>query len=225
MLQLKETALSRIAKQYEESENFKLYLLALLDYAVQIEQVISSVELQLDIDIAEGINLDTIGEIVGISRIIPESVAFKFFGFDDSIPDGGIFGENGRRDIGARFRNEKELATGSSVLEDIEYRYLIRAKIVKNHSKGVGEDLIKGLRYIYQTDTVAVQDNYDMTFGIAIGKALTFAEKALLNVDILPRPAGVLLNQKLTFNPDNYFGFENMAGASGFDVGIFAEEF
>lgn len=217
--------LNRIATQYTESPKFKAYLTALLGYATVLETVLDVISQQTSIDVAEGVNLDVIGDIVGISRIIPFSIPLQFFGFTDSDPVGMPYGEEGHIEIGSRFREENELATDSSVLNDIEYRSLIKAKIIKNHSHGTGEDLIAGLRFIFNTDLIIIDDNMNMTIDIAIGRNLTFLEKVLFDLDILPRPAGVRINQKETFVLNGYFGFEDQAGAQTFGIGILAEEF
>jgi len=224
--------LSRRATQYYESTKFIAFLRAILAYNDTLEKTLDDVSKITDIDTATGVNLDVIGYIVGISRIIPSSLALSFFGFSDSVPVGIVFGEDGDLSKGARFREEGESSTASTVLNDIEYRQLIRAKIIKNHSKGTGEDLIAGLRYLFGTDTIIIDDNLDMTFDIAIGRNLTFAEKALLNLDILPRPMGVRINQKETFVINNHFGFSDQAGAlsfieegAGSGGGVFSEEF
>jgi hypothetical protein len=216
---------SRVATQYTESPKFLAYLEGLLGYATTLEAVLDTISKQSDIDVAEGVNLDVLGDIVGISRIIPFSIPLQFFGFTDSVPVGMPYGEDGHIEIGSRFREEGELATASSVLNDIEYRPLIRAKIIKNHSHGTGEDLIAGLKFIFDTDLIIIDDNMNMTIDIAIGRNLTFLEKALFDLDILPRPAGVRINQKETFVLNGYFGFEDQAGAQTFDIGILAEEF
>jgi hypothetical protein len=227
-----EIGIGRRATQYYESAKFIGFLEALLAYSEELEIVLDTISLQSDIDIVRGVNLDTIGEIVGISRIIPSSLALSFFGFPDNAPPGFNFGEEGDLSVGARFREELEPATASTVLADPEYRQLIRAKIIKNHSKGTGEDLINGLNYLFNSSVVIIEDNYDMSFDIAIGRNLTFAEKALLQLDILPRPMGVKLNQKQTFIVPNNFGFADQINALGFREegagsggGLFSEEF
>lgn len=100
---------SRVATQYTESQKFLAYIRALLDSSAEMEAVLQKVAEQADIDLAEGVNLDVIGEIVGISRIIPASIAVRFFGFEGQ-PGGDVFGEEGALGIGSRFREELEPA-------------------------------------------------------------------------------------------------------------------
>lgn len=223
---------SRVATQYLESARFLAYLAALLKPANELEGVFQKIAEQTDIDKAEGVNLDVLGDIVGISRILPNSMAVKFFGFE-SQPGGDVFGEEGVLGIGSRFRDEAESETATSVLADPEYRLLIRAKIVKNHSHGTCEDVLQGLAYLFNAPLTVVEDIGGMAIGVAIGRQLTFQERIIVQtLDILPRPAGVQIKWQAMFNASNYFGFEGQPGASSFGEegqpeigGLLAEEF
>lgn len=223
---------SRVATQYTESQKFLAYIRSLLASSAELEAVLQKVAEQSDIDTAEGVNLDVIGEIVGVSRILPNSIAVKFFGFEGQ-PGGDVFGEEGVLGIGSRFRDELEPETATSVLADPEYRLLIRAKIVKNHAHGTNEDILQGLAYLFNAPLTVVEDLGGMAIGVAIGRQLTFQEKALVTVlDILPRPAGVRINWRSTFDSAKYFGFDGQPGALSFGEegqptvgGLLAEEF
>lgn len=194
--------LSRVALQYQNSVAFLAYLTAILTIDTELENVFQQVAHQVDIDVAEGVNLDTIGAIVGIRRVLP----------------GGP---------------NNPLPPEQSVLSDAQYRLLLRAKIVKNHSHGTNEDLIKGLSYLFATNYVAIDDNNDMSIRIGVGKMLGEVEKAIYYLlDILPRPGGVLINYRVMFDANKYFGFEGQLHALTFGEGgnpsiggIFAEEF
>lgn len=227
-----EVGRSRVATQYTNSTKFLAYIRALLESSVELEAVFQKIAEQSDIDIAEGVNLDVIGEIVGISRIIPNSIAVKFFGFDGQ-PGADVFGEEGALGIGSRFREDLEPETATSVLADPEYRLLIRAKIVKNHAKGTNEDILLGLSYLFNAALTVVEDLGGMSIGVAIGRQLTFQEKAMVTgLDILPRPAGVRIKWRSTFDSAKYLGFDGQPGALSFGEegqpsigGLFAEEF
>lgn len=223
---------SRVATQYTASPRFLAYLRALLDAAVEQEAVLWRVAEQADIDLAEGVNLDVIGDLLGIGRVLPSSLAVKFFGFDGQ-PGADVFGEDGLPGIGSRFRDELEPSTATSVLGDVEYRLLIRAKIAKNHAHGTGEDILRGLTYLFAAPLSAVQDLAGMAFAIGIGRMLTFQERTIVQtLDILPRPASVRIAWQAMFDSSNYFGFDGQSGALPFGEegqvgigGLFAEEF
>ena len=225
----------RVAAQYTESQKFLAYIRALLASSAELEAVLQKVAEQVDIDLAEGVNLDVIGEIVGISRIIPASVQLAFFGFQDNAAALN-FGEEGSQGIGARFYDEGEPYLATSVLNDPEFRLLIRAKIVKNHALGTNEDVIAGLAYLFgggMAIQVAVEDIGGMAIQVAVGRPLTYLEKVLItNLDVLPRPAGVRISQRVTYSTTSYFGFDGQNSALSFGEegqpsvgGQFAEEF
>lgn len=229
------TGRSRVATQYTESPKFLAYLRALLVSSAELETVFQKIAEQVDIDLAEGVNLDIIGEIVGISRIIPASVQLAFFGFQDNAA-ALKFGEEGSQGIGARFYDEGEPYLATSVLNDPEFRLLIRAKIVKNHALGTNEDVIAGLAYLFgggMAIQVAVEDIGGMAIQVAVGRPLTYLEKVLItNLDVLPRPAGVRISQRVTYSTTSYFGFDGQNSALSFGEegqpsvgGQFAEEF
>lgn len=100
-----ETGLSRVALQYQESPKFLAWLRALLAYSEEIEALFQKMALQVDIDQAEGVNLDVIGVIVGRSRIINNAIPIGFFGFNGQ-PGVLSYGEEGVPGVGGRFRDE-----------------------------------------------------------------------------------------------------------------------
>lgn len=227
---------SRVALQYQSSPKFLAYITKLLEVTQELETVYQKIPLQLDIDIAEGVNLDIIGEIVGISRIVDKSLALLFLGFENQ-PGALSFGEEGNPGIGGRFRNENEPEAVTSVLADPEYRTLLKAKIVKNHAKGTNEDILAGLAFLFGSNTsnvlIVVEDFGAMAIQIAIGRQLTYLEKILITeLDILPRPAGVRISYRSTFGSQGTFGFQGHAQAKSFGEegspligGTLAEEF
>jgi len=225
-------ARSRVATQYSQSQNFLAYLDALMSYAVELEAALQDVAIQADIDQAEGVNLDVIGDIVGVQRIVFAAMPMLFFGFAGQ-PGAAPFGEEGNLSVGARFRDEEELAFDTSVLSDLEYRSLIRAKIAKNHSLGTAPNILTGLAFIFDSVPIYVYDPGGMVISLAIGRFLTYQEQVLLKqFDIAPRPAAVRIGQYVMFDSTNYFGFEDFAGATQFGEegqpfigGPFAEEF
>jgi len=225
---------SRVATQYWEAQKFLAYLRALLDAPVELESVLQTVARQTDIDVAEGVNLDVLGEIVGISRIVPFVLPVQLFGFDGQ-PGALPYGEEGNPSVGGRFREEIESGFDSSVLADPDYRILIKAKIIKNHSRGTNEDILAVLSLLFgPMRPMALTDSGGMAIQLAFGFPLGYLAKTLIaDIDILPRPAGVRISQRVTYEPANFFGFGDQPGAWPFSEegtpaaagGQFAEEF
>ena len=178
---------SRVTQQYKDKTKFLAYLAALAAPFNNIEQALQDTKSIRDIDEAEGAQLDIIGEIVGASRIIDVPI------------------------------------DGSTVLSDADFRLLIRARIIRNHSKGTPEEILAGCAFILQQSQdldfpIVIGDPGGMVMNIAIGRDYTDIELAMiLGLDILPRPMAVRLNEVVSFDPENYFGFEGQPGALGFD--------
>lgn len=242
---------SRVAQQYKESPKFLSSVDALMVRVQELETVFQSLYGITNIDTAEGVNLDNIGEIVGVSRTVPDGLALAFFGFADT-PEALPYGEEGQPGEGGRFYEEGEPFTDTTSLGDSEYRLLIRAKIVKNHSHATVEDIIAGLVYMFNVpgtsviphplgvgetpvgpQVIAVDDIGGMKINIGIGRPLTYLEKQLIQqYDLLPRPAGVMIYIRTNYDAEGYFGFLGQPGAKGFGEvgdpsvgGVFAERF
>jgi hypothetical protein len=184
--------LSRVLKQFQESQRLIEFLKTILSTSNELEMALQSMLSLPSIDEMTGANLDTIGNIVGASRFVGSIVDKTYFGFEDTGYYATCFGEEGVPNVGARFYEEGEYYLSNTVLADPEYRILIRAKIVKNSSLGTCEDIISALRYLFSTEGVHLIDNGDMTIAVQLGRQLYATELALVNtLDILPRPAGV----------------------------------
>lgn len=205
--------LSRVAKQFQNSPKFLAYLTALLEMNQSIEDLLQSMYELPDIDVMSGVNLDVIGRIVGISRVIPNAIELVYFGFN-GFADQTVFGELGQDGIGSRFYNLGDPTAESTSLGDVEYRILLKAKIKKNVSHATGEDIENVLSFIFGAPIVNVDDFGGMNIGIAIGRQLTQLEQAILTqIDLLPRPACVTIVSVTSYDPADYFGFSELSGA------------
>lgn len=220
-----------VATQYVESAKFLSTLAAVMARVQELESVLLSLQYISDVDTAEGVNLDVIGDIVGISRYIPLSLFVPFFGFEDTTA-GSVFGEEDIPGIGSRFYGEGEPYASTSVLADPEYRLLIKAKIIKNHAIGTNNDIIEGLNFIFSGALSAIEDIGGMKINIGVGRPVSLIEKILIRqIDLLPRPSGVGIGSITSFDSAAYFGFEGQAasnpfGEEGATSGpVFAEEF
>lgn len=204
--------LTRVLKQYQNSPKFLAFITALLAMNNTVEALLQSLYELPSIDVMTGVNLDVIGRIVGISRDVPNGIQLVFFGFY-GYADQTVFGELGQTGIGSRMYERGEPATATSILGDIEYRLLLKAKIVKNSSKATAPEIEDLLAYLFGVDVVNVDDYGGMVIGLAIGRQLTLIEQAILTqVDLLPRPACVLIASVTTYDASDYFGFSDLSG-------------
>ncbi|HBO1213974.1 TPA: DUF2612 domain-containing protein [Pseudomonas aeruginosa] len=173
----------------------------------------------LDIDSAEGANLDLVGKHVGQSRVLRGLAPRSLFGFEET-PGAKGFGRN--RLGGGKWYRLGDPLRDSVVLDDDDYRFLIRCRITRNYQLGTLEDIAAALGFIFDGQSVAY-DQYDMTLSVVIrSDGITdFKRYAITTLDILPRPAGVGIRFYLAA-PNRAFGFRGAPGALAFNQGKFA---
>lgn len=224
--------LGLITSEHNDKPKFNAMVEAVTGCFAGAYDVALSIPGLFDLDTAVGAQLDIVGLWVGQSRNIPGVLVVQFFGFSDN-PAALSYGEEGQPAYGGRFYEEGEPIGSTSILGDPEYRMLLRAKIVKNHAKGTTADIIKALTFIFAAPAVVDDTTGDMSIGVAIGRELTFVERAILTeLDILPRPAGVRIRWMAYYNAEGYLGFEGQPGAVPFaeegytgPIGQLMEEF
>ena len=196
-----------------------------------LSALLATIPSKFDMDTAMGTQLDTVGAWVGQSRAIPNSLLLQFFGFADSVTALNM-GEETHPETGGRFCGEGESLTATTVLSDPEFRILIKGKILRNITKGSTADIIAALQYMFGASSV-VDDPGTMAIGLAIGRPLTYVERAILTqLDILPRPSGVHIAWKGYYTAGSYLGFFEQVGAVPFaeegyvgNIGSLMEEF
>jgi Protein of unknown function (DUF2612) len=209
-------AKSRLTVQYYEATNFIATLSALATRIQNVEDALLLIAEQTDIDIAEGVNLDVIGDIVGVGRIVPSAYPLPFFGFFGH-PLAEAYGEESDVTRGGPFRNELEAWLTDWYLDDAQFRQFIRAKIIKNQSVGTDEDILRALAAIFPDDVIIIRDVGGMAVGVNLTRDMTVTETVFLtNELIIPRPDGVRLYRVDLSTPKRYFGFNpNINAAYG----------
>jgi len=173
---------------------------------------IDSFSEEFDLDNATGDRLDIIGRIVGISRTIPFIVPKIAFGFDENTSARGFDDKFSPLADRAPFQDKFERAYTSLQLNDVAYRYFIRAKISKNVSGPYLADdhglsiqsaisaLFDGLAYVI--------DKKDMTLTLYVSPQYNLDNlRAILRLDLLPKPQGVRYAVIVQAGPGETFGF------------------
>ena len=103
------------------------------------------------LDKAEGVQLDGIGQIVGLPREVDAVLFAQFFGFDGQS---GILSFNK-----ARIRREHEKnVQGGIVLDDGQYRRLLHWKIAANNGCGSALEIAAAVKAVFLAEEVRVQD-------------------------------------------------------------------
>lgn len=121
-----------------------------------------------------------------------------------------------------RMVNFEPLDGSSFVLDDTNYRVLIKAKIVQNQWKGTIAELTSTWKILFPDGDIIITDNQDMSMNVVISGNLTFLTRDLIrNGYIVPKPQGVKINYY--FGETQFFGYdiENQYIA-GYDHGEWA---
>lgn len=204
-----------ITSQHRDKPKFRALVELLTQHFADCQIVAQSIPGKFDLDVAVGVQLDVVGQWVGISRFIPIPIDGVYFTFDTGP---GL-------DVGL-LKGEYDSSDGLTRLPDDYYRKVIKAKIVANHWDGSlqGVETIVGL--IFQGDgyDVSVTDNQDMSVTILMLTtnpnkiSAGILKSGMINI----KPAGVQLNlaKKSSDGPVFCFDIQN-DNFAGFDSGCF----
>lgn len=207
-----------VTSEHADKPKFVATLSALVQCFVDLQNVVLQIPFEFDLDQAVGVQLDAVGEWVGITRNVNTPLTGVYFSLDvDGLGfDQGVW------------QGPFDPTTGVVSLDDDTYRLLIRAKIGANNWDGTLGTSAAILNSIFGGGTyVFIQDNGDMsiTYGIA-GTLPSALFLALLRGGYIPlKPEAVHINGYYVPSVSNtpLFGFDvenNLI--SGFDVGSWA---
>lgn len=197
-----EEARSRITYQFKESDNLDTLMRIWLNGYQEIQKTLLEIQLINDVDVAQGKQLDIIGDIVGQPRELVDVSATGFFGFLED-PGAKPFGslDNGG---GGLWYSIKDPSTGAIELADDLYRLFIKAKIRNNNTGGTPEEIIAATKDIFKVSAVELREgdpegNEPAIFTLTIGRKWNDEELSVFpgldETDIanrlLPIPAGV----------------------------------
>ena len=188
----------KLMYQYRSSTALTEFFNTLAAEYCVLSAVLDALETRLDIGRSVGVQLDLIGEIVGVPRplniqIDPDDA----FGFDQAAVDGPgyptpvppDYGWSGftREDRGGRFVGVDGLFIGR--MFDIDYRTLLRARIYTNKATGTREDLLQFLSFVLNTpaSTITVVTG---RVDIQLGRSASSVEVDIIRA-LIPVIAGV----------------------------------
>lgn len=103
------------------------------------------------LDTAEGVQLDRIGDIVGLTRTLSNAQIVDFFGFDTQTAVKGFAQARLRRQYEGRYG-------GTETLPDYEYRLLLRWKIAVNNGHGTAAEIVDALNTILGSQMLRLGD-------------------------------------------------------------------
>ncbi len=180
--------------------------------------ILTMTESMYDIDFAVGVQLDFIGEWVGISRNVSIPVTGLYFSFDDVITDGW--------DLGL-WRGENEPTTITR-LPDEQYRTLLKAKIAANNWDGTTENAYAIWSSVFVSPQILIQDNQDLSYDFAfVGGMIDSLTLALLTRGYIPlKPEGITIAKYIVpIDSGRLFAWDtDNAYLAGWDTGSFGTE-
>lgn len=208
-----ESAKGLILNQLSESPNYAEVIRLLCEDFDGASDIYDYIAKNLTLDKAKGVWLDLIGDIVGVSRQFEKVIQPTYFGFSGQSHIAG-FGN-------ARFYDEGDNVTASSLLNDPEYRVVIHARIARNFGDVSEIGVATSLVNMTNADNVLIYQAGAAAFNAYIFGAISDNIKQILDgTDILPRAAGVKVN--LFYSNDmEIFGFADQPFSVGFEKGRF----
>lgn len=212
-----------ITTQFSDKVIFQKYLRLLKLSFQEILEVERQLIQERDIDSAIGKQLDIIGDIVGQPRTLADADLYQFFGFQGALA-AESFGTQFNPGIGGYWWSAGTRFGADVVLTDDDYRKIIKAKIIKNNSRGTNEDYIKfGLFVLNAPIDFGVDIGANSVALVRVGRRMTLFERALMsyvfegvdyNFTYTPKPLGVGI-QVEEYDAIGTLGFLGTPGARG----------
>lgn len=199
--------------QYGNKSNAVSTVTAITEEFELIYDNANILDVAYNLDTAIGKQLDIIGRIVGISRTVPFSVPKKYFGFDGHL-NSYPFGSKFNLVVAYPFKSKFEIPYSDGQLNDNDYRFFIKAKIIKNYATSKNIDssnlsIQNAIDYLFNSKAYVV-DNMDMTMTLHIDSSYDSSKLTYLeNLDLLPRPQGVRYNTLVSYQDGITFGFNS----------------
>lgn len=180
--------LALVPQQHRDKPRFMATLVAGLAPIVRMQNVLLEMIQAFDLDSAIGVQLDIIGQWVGIGRTVGIPITGLYFTYDGTDAEGW---DN------SIWKSPNDPDSGFTSLPDDLYKALIRAKIMANKSCGCIGDIYNIINTTLSVDNaVKIVDNQNMTMTVKIDESeIPSVEKALIIAGYLPiQPAGVTIN-------------------------------
>jgi len=204
-----------VTSEHAARPNFNAVLESILQPFVDNINMLQSLPNKFDLDVAQGVQLDVVGQWIGITRNLREPIVGVYFAFDtnDVGWDQGVWFDP--------FSPEEGIIS----LDDETYRILLYFKIAANIWDGgllSAEEILQPILVTNPGTHFFIQDNLDMTISIGIsGVSPSALTLALLTQGYFElRPAAVDIAQ-VFLPPGPFFGFDNQNyNISGWDTGF-----
>jgi len=210
-----------LIKQYWEKPRARAEIELQMDGWQRLADLIRAFEVEYDLDFARGVQLDVLGKIVGVPRIVPAVLSRITFGFDNNPNSRGFADRFNVSREGAPFFRRFEPQYTSQQLTDNQYRRLIRAKVALNVCSAyiASDDRISIQDVINQAfdGRAYVVDNQNMSLTLYVSPSVSLDELRLIRqLGLLPKPQGVRYSFVIQAEPGVTFGFDSNPNSIGF---------
>ena len=160
----------------------------------------------LDIDKAEGAQLDIIGKILDCPRVVQgiynDMIFFQFYDGPDSVGFSTVGNPQG-----GNFRTIQNYNQSEYSLPDDDYRFLLKFKSAVNVMRGSERGIDDALWNVFQGD-VLLKNNHNLTITYIVSAERTLAALAAKQLGYYRAPEGVVANYVLRVpSPSQIFGF------------------
>lgn len=151
----------RLAGHYVDLERFVQAIYESTQPFAELRSAAETLPLEFDIDTAVGVQLDAVGERVGVSRKLKTPLEGVYFAFDEDEVgfDEGVW------------KDDYDPSEGMVSLDDEFYRLVIKAKIAANSWDGTNDTLDDVLSIVFNEKIgtyASANDNQDMTMTIGL---------------------------------------------------------
>lgn len=210
---------SLITSEHLNSPKFVATVEAITSPLVSVQETLETIISEFDIDSAVGVQLDIVGQWIGLSRYLTEEITGVYYSVNGTEDEGVDFGV---------LKGVFDPDTGIIALPDDIYRIFLKIKIAANHWDGSIPGAYAAFADIFSnTAYMIIIDNQDMSMSVGlVGFQLGAIGVSFLQQEEFPfRPEGVRVKEYiLDPNGDPLFavGIENEKFA-GVNFGVIPE--
>lgn len=142
----------------------------------------------LNIDTAQGAQLDLIGKILGVPRnIFGLTINKNFFSFEKT----NAFGYSDKNELSQGFWKNYNNSIGSAyALQDFEYRLLLKFKAAYNLRRGSWQELDE-LYYNFFGNELEMTNNFDLSVNFTVSVNPSIALQAAIYLGYIKPPLGI----------------------------------
>ncbi|CDG20705.1 conserved protein of unknown function [Xenorhabdus poinarii G6] len=205
--------LKLVTPQHRTAPKFVYHIDLITRSLSDIAETVHQLNEAFSLDHAVGVQLDAVGEWIGLSRYVKTPIVGVYFSLDT---------ETLGFDQGS-WKRRYDSDSGFTELDDETYRTLLRVKIEANHWDGSSEMLERIYQRILPDRNARIffVDNQDMSMDVFLtGSEIPEVIKAVIRQGYLNiKPQSVQVNNYINSSTGALFGFDiNNEYVAGFDT-------